>query len=153
VQDAPDGDDGDHGDDGRIAPPLTAQDVLGLCPSRSAAAHVAALAVNRELGLALAVVVHDDDPVIEDSDLPGDGPVVNGHELTYNSAHGWRIEPWPERDDVAAIAGWDPAHADGTVRVRIGNRHDTVPVSAWGYWAYLTPVAPGDNNQIDVLTS
>jgi hypothetical protein len=142
VQDARDG------DDAQVASPLTAQDVLAMHPTRRASAHVAALAVSRELGLALAVVVHDDDP-----DLEGDGHVVDGHELTHSPGVGWRIGPWPERDDVAAIAGWDPARADGVVRVRVGRRYDAAPVSAWGYWAYLTPIEPGSSTQIEVLTS
>jgi hypothetical protein len=147
VQDSPDG------DGEQVAAPLTAQDVLALCPTRPASARVAALAVNRELGLALAVVVHDDDPDLSDPEVMGDGHVVEGHELSYNPEDGWRIGPWPERDDVAAIAGWNPARADGAVRVRIGRRYDSAPVSAWGYWAYLTRIEPGSSAQIEVLTS
>lgn len=152
VQDVPDGRNGQDGDGGRVAPPLTAQDVLALCPTRRASAHVAALAVSRELGLAAAVVVHDDDPDVNDPDLQGDGHVVDGHELTYSPGDGWRIGPWPERDDVAAIAGWDPARADGEVRVRIGHRYDTAPVSAWGYWAYLTTIEPSPPEHASGIT-
>jgi hypothetical protein len=117
---------------------LTAVEVLALRPAGSPPGQVVALAVH-DLGLALAVVVLDD------------GSEIEGHELQFTPGLGWRIDPWPDRRDVAAAAGWDPARADGTVQVQVGGRQDSVPVSAWGYWAYITTIDPDTDPTVDVL--
>jgi hypothetical protein len=117
---------------------LTAAQVMTLRPAGAPPGQVVALAVH-DLGLALAVVVLDD------------GSEVEGHELQFTPGLGWRIEPWPDRPDVAAAAGWDPARADGTVRVQVGGRRDSVPVTAWGYWAYITAIEPGTDRTVDVF--
>jgi hypothetical protein len=114
---------------------------MNLRPAGSPPGQVAALAVSTDLGLALAVVVHDQDGEVE------------GHELQYEPDRGWHLQDWGERPDVAAAAGLDPARANGMVHLQIGTLRAVASVSGWGYWAYLTRVEPGDPTDVEVLPS